>query len=63
MIWDEGPRVTGSFSLGQELRKTLKEILPVPVVYEDLSTVYPPDHDVVQNTGGVESALSRHASI
>jgi len=63
MIWDEHPCVTGSFSLGEEFQKALEEILPVPVVYEDLSTLYTPDHDVVQDTGRVQAGLSRHSSI
>jgi hypothetical protein len=53
MILDEYPCVTGCFSLGQEFCQALKEILSIPIVYKYLSTLYPPNHDMVQNTGSV----------
>ena len=63
MIRDEHPCVTGSFTLREEFRKALQKILPVPVVYEYLSTLDTPDHDVLQKTGRVQAGLSWHCSI
>jgi len=57
VIGEKNPCVTGGLGLGQELRESLQEILPVPVVYEDLSTLYTPDHDVVQDTGRAQTGL------
>jgi len=56
MIRDEYPCVTGRFRLGQEVCKTLKKILAIFVVSEYFATLYPPDHDVMQNTGSVKSS-------
>lgn len=41
MIRDEHPCVTAGFGLWQEFRKALQEILTVPFVHEDFSTLYP----------------------
>mgnify|MGYP006308643027 CR=1 FL=1 len=43
--------------------KALQEILPIMIVDEDFSTLNnAPDHDVVQHTGCVQAALSRHGA-
>ena len=60
VILDENPCVTGRFSLGQEFCQAVQEILSIPVVYEYLSTLDSPDHDVVQDTGRVQASLSWH---
>jgi len=62
VIGKEHPCVTGGLGLGQKFRRTRQEILPIPVVYEDLSTLNTPDHDVVQDTGRVQAGLSRRCS-
>ena len=53
VIRDEHPCVTGGFRFRKEIQKALQEILPVPVVHENLSTLDTPDHNVVQDTGRV----------
>jgi hypothetical protein len=63
MVRDEHPCVTAGFDLWQEFRKALQEILTVPFVHEDFSTLYPPHHDVVQDPGRVQTGLSRHVSL
>jgi len=63
MIWDEHPCVTCGFSLREEFGEALQKILPVPVVYEYLSALDTPDHDVVQGTGCVQAGLSWHGFI
>jgi hypothetical protein len=47
--------ITGRLSLGQEFSKTIQEILPILIVSEYLSTLYPSDHDVMQHTRRVKS--------
>jgi hypothetical protein len=44
------PCVTCSFRHRQEFCQAIEEILSITVVYKYLSTLYPPDHNVVQNT-------------
>ena len=46
--------------LGQEFCRTIQEIVSILIVYEYLPTLYPPDHDVVQDTGRVQTGLSWH---
>ena len=48
-------------SLGQELSQVVQHIFPILIICEYLSTLYPPDHDVVQNTGRAQASLSWHA--
>ena len=60
VVRDEHPRVTVRLSLGQDSCQTIQEIPSIPVVYEYLSTLYPPDHDVMQHTGRVQPRLSWH---
>jgi hypothetical protein len=54
MIGDEYPCIAGCLGLGQEFCESLKEIFPILVVSEYLTTLYPPDHDVMQYTGSIE---------
>ena len=60
MVLYEHPRITGSLSLGQEFCQAIEKIFSIPVVYEYLSTLYPPDHDVMQHTGRVQPSLPWH---
>ena len=49
--------------LGQEFCRTIQEIVSILIVYEYLPTLYPPDHDVVQDTGRVQAGLSWHGGV
>jgi len=61
MIRDEYPCITGSFfRLGQQFRKAFKKILAVLIIQEYLAMLYPPDHDVMQDTGSIKSSSSWH---
>ena len=62
MVGDEPPCVTGGLGLGKELSQAVQHILLILIIYEYLSTLYPPDHDVVQDTGRVQASLSWHAN-
>ena len=60
MIRDEYPCVTGRLGLGQEFSQPIEHILPIPIIYEYLSTLNPTDHDVMQDTRCVKASLSWH---
>ena len=60
MIRDEYLCITGRLGLRQEFSQPLEHILPIPIIYEYLSTRYSTDHDVMQNTGCVKAGLSWH---
>jgi hypothetical protein len=51
MIRDEYACVTGRLGLRQEFSQPLEHILPIPIIYEYLSTLDSMYHDVMQNTG------------
>jgi hypothetical protein len=63
VIWHEHPCVTVRFSLRQEFRQSIKEILAIPIVEKYLSTLCPPDHDMVQNTGYIQADFSYNKDI
>jgi len=58
MIRDEYPCVTGRLGLRQGFSQPLEHILPIPIIYEYLSTLDSTDHDVMQDTGCVKAGLS-----
>jgi len=53
VIRHEYPCVTGRFSHGQEFFQAIEEILSIFIIPEYLSTLYPTDHNMVQNTWSV----------
>jgi hypothetical protein len=55
-IMDKYPCITGRFRLGQQFREAFKEILAILIIKEYLAALYPPDHDVMQDTGNVKSS-------
>ncbi len=57
------PCVTVRFSLRQEFRQSIKEILAISIVEKYLSALYPPDHDMMQNAGRVLAGFSWHKDI
>ena len=63
MIRDEHPCVTGRCKSREGVCQTIKEILSIPVIYEYLSTLYPPDHDVVQDAGCPSASVLAQAGI
>jgi hypothetical protein len=42
--------VTGHLDFGLEFSQPLEHILPIPIIYEYLSSLDSTDHDVIQNT-------------
>jgi hypothetical protein len=56
----ERPGVDGAFSFDGILAEPLKEQGPVPVIPEDVGFIDPPNHDVVQGAGHVQSGSTRH---
>jgi len=53
MIRDEYPCIIDRFRLGKKFRKAFKKILQILVIQEYLATLYPPDHNVMQDTGSL----------
>jgi len=58
MVWNKRPGISGRLSLGQEFSKTIREILAILIVEEYLATLYPSDHDVMQDTGSAASPFT-----
>ena len=56
MIGYQNPRVARGFRLRNKHCKALHNILVIFRVQEYLTTLYPPDHDVVQNTRRVKTS-------
>ena len=56
VVWQKRPGIAGGFSLQKKTSETLEKILPVPGISEDLSTLDPPDHDMVKNTGSIKAS-------
>jgi hypothetical protein len=55
VIWHQDPRIAGRFQLRKKHGEALNKILVIVLVQEYLATLYPSDHDVVQNTGCVKT--------
>jgi hypothetical protein len=55
MVGNENPGITCRLGLREQFCEAAEEIFAILVVSEDLSTLYPPDHDVMKNCGCVES--------
>jgi hypothetical protein len=56
VIRDQYPPITGRLAFRKQLSQTIKEVLPILVVSKYLSTLYAPDHNVMKNTGSVQSS-------
>ena len=53
MIWDKCPGKTGSLGFPHVGIQSIQEVLPILVIFEDLSPINPPNDNVVQGTGRV----------
>jgi len=53
MILQQSPRITGCLRFRQKDCQTIQKVLVIPPVQEYLATIDTPDHDVVQDAGGV----------
>jgi len=62
MIGHESPGQAGRPGFGKKLGHSLDQIVPVPVITEYLSTLDPPDDDMLKYPGRVQSGCSRHGS-
>ena len=51
MVWDQGPRVALGLGFFEDHSQTLEEGVAVLVILEDLSSFYPPGHNVLKETG------------
>jgi hypothetical protein len=63
MIGYKHPGITNRFRLRQNFIQARQEILSICLSSEYFSTLYPPNHDVVQHSGRVQACLSRHGAI
>ena len=55
MVGNEHPGITCRLGLREQFCEAVEKIFAILVVSEDLSTLYSPDHDVMQDSGCVES--------
>ena len=55
MIGNKRPCKTGCFCHGQEFFQTCQKIFPVVIVFKYLSSLDPPDDDVMQHPRGIKS--------
>ena len=53
VIWDQRPGKTGSLGFLQVGIQSIQEVLPILVIFEDLSPIDSPEDNVVQGTGRV----------
>ena len=59
-VWDQGPGVALGLGFFQDICQAIEEGVAVLVITEDLSSFYPPGHDVLQEARGVKSGLAWH---
>jgi len=55
MVWDQHPRIASRFHRWKKHCEALNKVLVILLVQEYLATLYPPDHDMVQDTGCVKT--------
>ncbi|MFO8162954.1 MAG: hypothetical protein R6T98_00280 [Desulfatiglandales bacterium] len=55
MIRDQYPPITGRLGFRKQHSQTIKEVLPILVVPKYLSTLYAPDHNMMKDTGSIQS--------
>jgi len=56
MVWYQDPRIASRFHLRKKHCEALNKVLVIVLPQEYLATLYPPDHDVVQDTGRVKTS-------
>jgi hypothetical protein len=56
------PRKTGSFTVDQDIAESIQKIITVGIIEKDLSSINPPDNDMVQRSWGVYTGFSRHVN-
>jgi hypothetical protein len=62
MIRQECPRIACRLCLGEKGGKPINEVQSIRVGAENVSTLNSPYHDVVKDTGCIETGSSRHAN-
>jgi len=55
MVRHQNPRIASGFRLRNKHGEAPQKILVIFRVHEYLTTLYPPDHDVVQHTGRIKT--------
>ena len=60
MIWNQGPCITPCLRFFQNLSKSCQEILPIRIIDKYHSPFDPSGHDMLQNTGCIQSGLTGH---
>jgi len=60
MVRDQGPGIALGLGLFEDDGETFKEGITVLVVSEKLPPFNSPDHNVLEEAGGVKSGLARH---
>lgn len=60
VIGHQGPSVYFGFSIRSKISEAGYEILSIIFIIEYFSLFYPPDDNMVQGTGGVQTSLAGH---
>jgi hypothetical protein len=60
MVGDQGPGIAGGWGFAKNFPETRNKIIPVQVVPENDLTLDPPDDDVMEGSGRINSGLSWH---
>jgi hypothetical protein len=55
MIENKRPWKTGCLGHGQEFFQTRQKFFPIVIVFKYLSSLYPPDDNVMHYTGSIKS--------
>ena len=57
MIGKEGPRITGGLCFRKKKGQTSNEVLSIFVTAEDIPSLDPPDHHMMERSGNIEGGL------
>ena len=61
MIWNECPSETIGIRFLKQFGETFNKIFPISVITKNISPFYPTHNNMLQETGDVESGLTRHS--
>jgi len=63
VIRKEYPAITGRLGFRKQRSQAIKKVLPILVVLKYPSMLYPPDHNVMKNTGSLPEADKRKVGL
>jgi hypothetical protein len=60
VIGKKGPGIAGGLCFRKQRGQASDELISIPVIPEDIPSLDPPDHDMVECTGNIEAGLTGH---